>query len=93
MLYFLVCSVVCNLLLLFSYILVRKNNYSLMRLNKSVSDELTGYKSAQSSMLAKISELSHLSEEQKVEISHLLSEIEVHKFEVDSKVKWLDRFS
>ena len=91
MLYFLVCSVVCNLLLLFSYILVRKNNYSLMRLNKSVSDELTGYKSAQSSMLAKISDLQDLSEDQKTEITRLLSEVEVHKFEVDSKINWLHR--
>lgn len=91
MLYFLVCSVLANVLLLFSYALVRKNNFSLMRLNKTVDDELTGYKSVQSNMLAKISELTSLSEDQKSEITRLLSEVEVHKFEVDSKVKWLDR--
>ena len=72
MLYFLVCSFLANLLLLFSYILVRRNNISLMRLNKTVDDELTGYKSVQSSMLAKISELTNLSEDQKVEITRLL---------------------
>ena len=91
MLYFLVCSVLANVLLLFSYVLVRKNNISLMRLNDSLDDEITGYKSAQSSLLAKISELTSLSEENKEEILRLLSEVEVHKFEVDSKVKWLDR--
>jgi hypothetical protein len=91
MLYFLVCSVLANVLLLFSYVLVRNNNISLMRLNKSLNDELSGYKSAQSNMLAKISELTSLSEDNKVEILRLLSEVEVHKFEVDSKVKWLDR--
>ena len=91
MLYFLVCSVLANVLLLFSYVLVRKNNISLMRLNDSLDDEITGYKSAQSSLLAKISELTSLSEENKEEILRLLSEVEVHKFEVNSKVKWLDR--
>jgi len=91
MLYFLVCSVLANVLLLFSYVLVRNNNISLMRLNKSLNDELSGYKSAQSNMLAKISELTSLSKDNKVEILRLLSEVEVHKFEVDSKVKWLDR--
>jgi hypothetical protein len=91
MLYFLVCSVLANVLLLFSYVLVRNNNISLMRLNKSLNDELSGYKSAQSNMLAKISELTSLSEDNKEEILRLLSEVEVHKFEVDSKVKWLDR--
>jgi hypothetical protein len=68
-----------------------ENNKSLMRLNNSIDDEITGYKSAQSSLLAKISELTNLSEENKEEILRLLSEVEVNKFEVDSKVKWLDR--
>ena len=91
MLYFLICSVLANVLLLFSYVLARKNNKSLMRLNTSLDADITGYKSAQSSLLAKISELTSLSEDNKEEILKLLSEVEVHKFEVDSKVKWLDR--
>jgi hypothetical protein len=62
-----------------------------MRLNKSLDDEITSYKSAQSNMLVKISKLTSVSEDNKEEIKRLLSEIEVHNFKVGSKVKWLDR--
>jgi hypothetical protein len=73
------------------YMSAMDNNKSLMRLNKSLDDEITSYKSAQSNMLVKISKLTSVSEDNKEEIKRLLSEIEVHNFKVGSKVKWLDR--
>jgi hypothetical protein len=91
MFYALCAAVVVAMVFVWLYMSVMDNNKSLMRLNKSLDDEITGYKSAQSNMLAKISELTSLSEDNKEEILRLLSEVEVHKFEVDSKVKWLDR--
>ena len=91
MFYALFAAVVAAMVFVWLYMSAMDNNKSLMRLNNSLDDEITGYKSAQSNMLAKISELTSLSEENKEEILRLLSEVEVHKFEVDSKVKWLDR--
>jgi hypothetical protein len=91
MLYALCAAVVVAMVFVWLYMSELENNKSLMRLNNSIDDEITGYKSAQSSLLAKISELTSLSEENKEEILRLLSEVEVNKFEVDSKVKWLDR--
>jgi hypothetical protein len=91
MFYALFAAVVVAMVSVWLYMSAMDNNKSLMRLNNSLDDEITGYKSAQSNMLAKISELTSLSEENKEEILRLLSEVEVHKFEVDSKVKWLDR--
>ncbi len=91
MFYALCAAVVVAMVFVWLYMSAMDNNKSLMRLNNSLDDEITGYKSAQSSLLAKISELTSLSEENKEEILRLLSEVEVHKFEVDSKVKWLDR--
>ena len=91
MLYALCAAVVIAMVFVWLYMSELENNKSLMRLNNSIDDEITGYKSAQSSLLAKISELTSLSEENKEEILRLLSEVEVNKFEVDSKVKWLDR--
>jgi hypothetical protein len=91
MLYALCAAVVVAMVFVWLYMSELENNKSLMRLNNSIDDEITGYKSAQSSLLAKISELTNLSEENKEEILRLLSEVEVNKFEVDSKVKWLDR--
>ena len=91
MIYLLGVSVVVAMIFVWLYMSAMDNNKSLMRLNDSLDNEITGYKSAQSTMLAKISELTSLSEENKEEILKLLSEVEVHKFEVDSKVKWLDR--
>jgi hypothetical protein len=91
MIYLLGVSVVVAMVFAWLYMSAMDNKKSLMRLNNSLDNEITGYKSAQSNMLAKISELTSLSEENKEEILRLLSEVEVHKFEVDSKVKWLDR--
>ena len=91
MFYALCAAVVLAMVFVWLYMSAMDNNKSLMRLNNSLDNEITGYKSAQSSLLAKISELTSLSEENKEEILRLLSEVEVHKFEVDSKVKWLDR--
>ena len=91
MFYALCAAVVLAMVFVWLYMSAMDNNKSLMRLNNSLDDEITGYKSAQSSLLAKISELTSLSEENKEEILRLLSEVEVHKFEVNSKVKWLDR--
>ncbi len=91
MFYALCAAVVVAMVFVWLYMSQFENNKSLMRLNNSLDDEITGYKSAQSSLLAKISELTNLSEENKEEILRLLSEVEVNKFEVDSKVKWLDR--
>ena len=91
MFYALCAAVVVAMVFVWLYMSAMDNNKSLMRLNNSLDDEITGYKSAQSSLLAKVSELTSLSEENKEEILRLLSEVEVHKFEVDSKVKWLDR--
>lgn len=91
MFYALCAAVVLAMVFVWLYMSAIDDNKTLMRLNNSLDDEITGYKSAQSSLLAKISELTSLSEENKEEILRLLSEVEVHKFEVDSKVKWLDR--
>ena len=91
MIYLLGVSVVVAMVFVWLYMSAMDNNKSLMRLNNSLDNEITGYKSAQSNMLAKISELTSLSEDNKEEILRLLSEVEVHKCDVDSKVKWLDR--
>ena len=91
MFYALCAAVILTMVFVWLYMSAIDDNKTLMRLNNSLDDEITGYKSAQSNMLAKISELTSLSEDNKEEILRLLSEVEVHKFEVDSKVKWLDR--
>lgn len=91
MIYLLCVAVVVAMIFVWLYMSAVENNKSLMRLNNSLDDEITGYKSVQSNMLAKISELTSLSEDNKEEIKKLLSEVEVHKFVVDSKVKWLDK--
>jgi hypothetical protein len=91
MIYLLVVPVVISMVFIWLYMSSLDNNKSLMRLNKSLDDEITSYKSAQSNMLVKISKLTSVSEDNKEEIKRLLSEIEVHKFVVDSKVKWLDK--
>ena len=91
MIYLLCVAVVVAMVFVWLYMSAVENNKFLMRLNNSLDDEITGYKSVQSNMLAKISELTSLSEDNKEEIKKLLSEVEVHKFVVDSKVKWLDK--
>ena len=91
MIYLLVVPVVISMVFIWLYMSSLDNNKSLMRLNKSLDDEITSYKSAQSNMLVKISKLTSVSEDNKEEIKRLLSEIEVHNFKVGSKAKWLDR--
>lgn len=91
MIYLLVVPVVISMVFIWLYMSSLDNNKSLMRLNKSLDDEITSYKSAQSNMLVKISKLTSVSEDNKEEIKRLLSEIEVHNFKVGSKVKWLDK--
>jgi hypothetical protein len=91
MIYLLVVPVVIAMVFIWLYMSSLDSNKSLMRLNTSLNDEITSYKSAQSNMLVKISKLTSVSEDNKEEIKRLLSEIEVHKFVVDSKVKWLDK--
>jgi hypothetical protein len=65
MVYLLGVAVVIAMIFVWLYMSAMDNNKSLMRLNKSLDDEITGYKSAQSNMLAKISELTSLSEDNK----------------------------
>jgi hypothetical protein len=89
--YLLIVPVVIAMVFIWLYMSSLDNNKSLMRLNKSLDDEITSYKSAQSNMLVKISKLTSMSEDNKEEIKRLLSEIEIHNFEFNSKVKWLDK--
>jgi hypothetical protein len=62
-----------------------------MKLNNVLNDDLNGYKSKQSIMFSKIKELESLSEESKLQIEELMSQKEIFKFIVESKVKWLDK--
>ncbi len=84
------------LVLLVCYLLyviknIKDDNFVLMKLNNVLNDDLNGYKSKQSIMFSKIRELESLSEESKVQIEELMSQKEIFKFVVESKVKWLDK--
>ena len=80
---------VCYLLYIIKYI--KDNNFTLMKLNNVLNDELNGYKSSQSNLYYKLKELESLSEESKKQIEELMNQKEIHYFPVDSKVKWLDK--
>ncbi len=80
---------VCYLFYIISKL--RDNNFSLMKLNNVLNDDLNGYKSNQSNLFSKIRELESLSEESKRQLEELMNIKEVHYFPVDSKVKWLDK--
>jgi hypothetical protein len=84
------------LVLLVCYLLyviknIKDDNFVLMKLNNVLNDDLNGYKSKQSIMFSKIRELESLSEESKIQIEELMSQKEIFKFVVESKVKWLDK--
>jgi len=84
------------LVLLVCYLLyvikdIKDDNFVLMKLNNVLNDDLNGYKSKQSIMFSKIRELESLSEESKLQIEELMSQKEIFKFVVESKVKWLDK--
>jgi hypothetical protein len=84
------------LVLLVCYLLyvikdIKDDNFVLMKLNNVLNDDLNGYKSKQSVMFSKIRELESLSEESKAQIEELMSQKEIFKFVVESKVKWLDK--
>ncbi len=84
------------LVLLVCYLLyiiknIKDDNFVLMKLNNVLNDDLNGYKSKQSVMFSKIRELESLSEESKAQIEELVSQKEIFKFVVESKVKWLDK--
>ncbi len=70
---------------------IKDDNFVLMKLNNVLNDDLNGYKSKQSIMFSKIKELESLSEESKLQIEELMSQKEIFKFIVESKVKWLDK--
>ena len=86
---------VCLLLLVFYLLTINRDlkdsNFTLMKLNNVLNDDLNGYKSSQSNLFYKIKELESLSVESKKQIEDLMSQKEVHYFPVDSKVKWLDK--
>ena len=84
------------LVLLVCYLLfviknIKDDNFVLMKLNNVLNDELNGYKSSQSNLYFKLKELESLSEESKKQIEELMSQQEIFKFVVESKVKWLDK--
>ena len=86
---------VCLLAVVFYLLIVNKDlkdsNFTLMKLNNVLNDELNGYKSSQSNLYFKLKELESLSEESKKQIEELINQKEIHYFPVDSKVKWLDK--
>ena len=86
---------VCLLAVVFYLLIVNKDlkdsNFTLMKLNNVLNDELNGYKSSQSNLYFKLKELESLSEESKKQIEELMNQKEIHYFPVDSKVKWLDK--
>ena len=77
--------------LLFVIKKIKDDNFVLMKLNNVLNDDLNGYKSNQSIMFSKIKKLESLSEESKLQIEELMSQKEIFKFIVESKVKWLDK--
>ena len=86
---------VCLLAVVFYLLIVNKDlkdsNFTLMKLNNVLNDELNGYKSSQSNLYFKLKELESLSEESKKQIEELMNQKEIHYFPVDSRVKWLDK--
>ena len=86
---------VCLLAVVFYLLIVNKDlkdsNFTLMKLNNVLNDEINGYKSSQSNLYFKLKELESLSEESKKQIEELMNQKEIHYFPVDSKVKWLDK--
>ena len=90
MIYFLVLSVLINLVLFF--IIWKQNNdrKMLIKLNDSLDTQITNYKVSQSNLLDKLNELRLLTDEQVEELSKAWSLVEEKKFTVGAKVKWID---
>jgi regulatory protein YycI of two-component signal transduction system YycFG len=90
MIYFLVLSVLINLVLF--YILWKQNNdrKMLIKLNDNLDTQITNYKVSQSNLLDKLNELRLLTDEQVEELSKVWSLVEEKKFTVGAKVKWID---
>lgn len=90
MIYFLVLSVLINLVLFF--IIWKQNNdrKMLIKLNESLDTQITNYKVSQSNLLDKLNELRLLTDEQVEELSKAWSLVEEKKFTVGAKVKWID---
>ena len=90
MIYFLVLSVLINLVLFF--IIWKQNNdrKMLIKLNDSLDTQITNYKVSQSNLLDKLKELRLLTAEQVEELSKAWSLVEEKKFTVGAKVKWID---
>ena len=90
MIYFLVLSVLVNLVLFF--IIWKQNNdrKMLIKLNDSLDTQITNYKVSQSNLLDKLNELRLLTAEQVEELSKAWSLVEEKKFTVGAKVKWID---
>lgn len=90
MIYFLVLSVLINLVLFF--IIWKQNNDRkiLIKLNDSLDTQITNYKVSQSNLLDKLNELRLLTAEQVEELSKAWSLVEEKKFTVGAKVKWID---
>ncbi len=90
MIYFLVLSVLINLVLFF--IIWKQNNdrKMLIKLNDNLDNQITNYKVSQSNLLDKLNELRLLTDEQVEELSKVWSLVEERKFTVGAKVKWID---
>jgi len=90
MIYFLVLSVLINLVLFF--IIWKQNNdrKMLIKLNDNLDTQITNYKVSQSNLLDKLNELRLLTDEQVEELSKVWSLVEEKKFTVGTKVKWID---
>jgi len=90
MIYFLVLSVVVNLVLLYVLFKQNKDSKMLIKLNDSLDEQITSYKVNQSSLIDKMREMEILSEEQVEELSRVSLLVEERKFLVGAKVKWID---
>ncbi len=90
MIYFLVLSVLVNLVLFYFLSKQVRDGRMLIKLNDSLDGQLTSYKVSQSSLIEKMREMQILSEEQVEELSRVSLLVEERKFLVGAKIKWID---
>jgi hypothetical protein len=90
MIYFLVLSVLINLVLFYILSKQVRDSRMLIKLNDSLDAQLTSYKVSQSSLIEKMREMELLSEEQVEELSRVSLLVEERKFLVGAKIKWID---
>jgi hypothetical protein len=90
MIYFLVLSVLINLVLFYILSKQVRDSRMLIKLNDSLDAQLTSYKVSQSSLIEKMCEMELLSEEQVEELSRVSLLVEERKFLVGAKIKWID---